>query len=460
MFTPNQKAAMSKARRLASEKKPISSIRALLEGECPEVEVTKHICSLLSEGQLTVDKLLKKQSTLQLPASVFGALGLSYSQEENGLKQSTKLAFQLYRFAADKLNDATASGRCARYYFDDRAPGGQNLQKAYDYCFQATISAASKWNKLYQEVLTSELGQQISLHGLNFSVTFNVCLGSKKQEKICHLDFEQLHTREALSERVADAKLWDRKEVRAHSRKNYNLLVGYIVIALTDTEHHEGGNHKRIFLNIPIIVGDESLHRCYSHTEPAVFNYLLANTEAVVRSFKEKHGITDARKVYAVFLDLHSSYDMCQNCFSEVPKFLKKFRSNLLVVLEKEGFVLPLEKPEASYRENTRWGSFFNKDEISDNRHFQVILNFSSQCDYDNGIRRYRGQQPEISSDFDVRHSDRMLFLHGTEDWHAFWPKEGLRYLEKCTVFATSQAPNPFDEDVPTLTQGLKGIKL
>eukprot|EP01031_Cornospumella_fuschlensis_P032397 gene32397-39177_t len=117
-------------------------------------EVLKNkIRSWLLSRELTVSDLIKacKDKVITVSPSVLNKLGLLYGSGKEGLNEEPETAFTFYLAAAD-FGHASAAGNVAQYYFDGRAPGGRNVDTAYQFCKKAVEMGADKY-MLLSEIL-------------------------------------------------------------------------------------------------------------------------------------------------------------------------------------------------------------------------------------------------------------------------------------------------------------------
>jgi len=332
---------------------------------------------------------------------------------------------------------------------------------------------------------------KLAKHGLSFTNSFSMFIGAKNPNKQCLISHDRhrltLHQRQALAERMIDTafiggtgqgtqqsikfryeknhQLGEACNIQSHSLKRYNLAVANIGFVITDIPHNKP-EHLRLFKTLPLQVpspGSSSTSTTTdictiyrhphvnpqliesntkgktngSHSEPSLFSYLLdeQNIKSIIIKFKELYKIAESKnyKIYAVVIDIHSSYDICEECYKSAQNFQRKFRAKILTALEEDGFILPKNYPNLLLNE-TASGAFstFLPNEQPDNRKFRLILNYSSQLGYIEGMpskppfdkivmdrRMALGSAPEVP--VDLRYSDRLLFFHSTAAYHGMW---------------------------------------
>lgn len=120
-------------------------------------EVLKNkLRSWIVTREMTVTELIRycRDKSLIVPASVLNKLGLLFGSGKEGLNEDADTAFLLYLAAAD-FNFGPANGNVAQYYFDGRAPGGKNLDLAFQYCRKAIDLGADKF-MLMSEILNEQ----------------------------------------------------------------------------------------------------------------------------------------------------------------------------------------------------------------------------------------------------------------------------------------------------------------
>lgn len=120
-------------------------------------EVLKNkLRSWIVTREMTVTELIRycRDKSLTVPASVLNKLGLLFGSGKEGLNEDADTAFLLYLAAAD-FNFGPANGNVSQYYFDGRAPGGKNLDLAYQYCRKAIDLGADKF-MLMSEILNEQ----------------------------------------------------------------------------------------------------------------------------------------------------------------------------------------------------------------------------------------------------------------------------------------------------------------
>jgi hypothetical protein len=378
---------------------------------------------------------------------------------------------------------------------------------SYNKCSEAiyAFSQVATTSKKYADALsgiTIARGQiNPAYRDLYFTPAFAMHLGAKNPEKVCDITHDStrngltLHQRQALAERVSDS-IFDggtspqnslRFRTPTHSTnitalsnhyilgslKRYNLVVASIGLVVTDKPHKpykNGGNHKRRFVTLPIRVTDTNGNAFTTfrgnttfttspvnrtHSENGLFAYLenQDHLNKIVDDFITKYHIAPGYKIYSVVLDLHSTLDMCTECWKDAKNFLTQFRVKLLNTFASRGFVLPKIKQSAP----TQASSAMPAD-----RNFRVILNFSSEVDYytttNPGIRHEK--QPEIdfelakqqalgatpSTSIDLRTFGTASFFHSTSGSHGMWLNSDRRphaqapestHYEKWTAFIT-----------------------
>eukprot|EP00981_Chlorochromonas_danica_P002580 scaffold504_cov189-Ochromonas_danica.AAC.15 len=117
-------------------------------------EVLKNkIRSWILTRELSISDLIRacREKTVNLSPTILNKLGVLYGSGKEGFNEEPETAFILYLAAAD-LGNASAAGNVAQYYFDGRAPGGKNIDLAYQFCSRSVEGGADKF-MLLSEIL-------------------------------------------------------------------------------------------------------------------------------------------------------------------------------------------------------------------------------------------------------------------------------------------------------------------
>jgi hypothetical protein len=194
--------------------------------------------------------------------------------------------------------------------------------------------------------------------------------GSKSPTKTCQIpdtwqfldmqDEQQfsLHDRLAMACYFSSANTSSLSQLEAgfdgHPSNNYvTMNIGFVVSSKVHVKH---GDHRRIFVSIPVsspdylvfwkrFVGKESVH-----SEEMLFEFLKdkASCASILSILQHKYHIVPGFKIYAIILDIHSDYDMCNECtglvFNEQGKL--NYLANLMALLftSESKYILPKPK--------------------------------------------------------------------------------------------------------------------
>eukprot|EP01033_Poteriospumella_lacustris_P010107 gene10107-7204_t len=109
--------------------------------------------SWLVTREVTVADLIRhcREKTISIPAVVLNKLGILFGSGKEGIVEDSDTAFWFYLAAAD-FGFGPANGNVAQYYYDGRAPGGRNIELAFQYCRKALELGTDKF-MLMSEIL-------------------------------------------------------------------------------------------------------------------------------------------------------------------------------------------------------------------------------------------------------------------------------------------------------------------
>jgi hypothetical protein len=135
-----------------------------------------------------------REKTLFVPPIILNKIGMLFSSGKEGVNEDSDTAFMFYLIAAD-LGYPSANGNVASYYFNGRAPGGKNVQLAYQYCRKAIELGCDKF------ILMSEIlhEQQDYLETIRYvrkmldNKHYSKTVDAKKKMDIRKLEINCLH---------------------------------------------------------------------------------------------------------------------------------------------------------------------------------------------------------------------------------------------------------------------------
>ncbi len=195
----------------------------------------------------------------------------------------------------------------------------------------------------HREQVDRVAGEELEVGGYKSGIVFtsqlNLFYGSKNPNKHCEIPgnygldgelsvFEKMVISEAFLvnfSQSVDGLEKPRGEVQEHSGlptalDATNYLLAHVGIVFTDRVRQSGGEHRRIFLRMPVYFQNSPYLQATGEREhsEAYFYRVLGKEKNLSLLFKElfrqvPDGV-QGRKVYALVWDFHSSQDMCDGC--------------------------------------------------------------------------------------------------------------------------------------------------
>lgn len=315
-----------------------------------------------------------------------------------------------------------------------------------------SLVSVMQWEKLFEKGIFSLLF---------FSNSISISRGAKNPAKICDLSDQKdgqglsLHTRLSLVERLIDGKTSKlSRSIYHRAWLKYTLVVASFGLIVSDQKHQVNGSHQRKLISVPIVIDDKTIIKEVGqniHAEEALIKFLNdpENIKRLLMELKRAFSIKGkGHKAYGFVLELHATYDMCFDCFSQMSSFLYKLKHMVFTACVELGFVCSLMTRFLSVIRYTSDVAYYTGAQASD-------------ADKRKSVRGFISENPDyqLTNELrDVRNKEEMI-IHGNSNWHQLWtnPQSLFRenhrvpeelMLENWTAFASSAysiPAEPFD---------------
>ena len=367
--------------------------------------------------------------------------------EESMYNSNTDISFIIFRYQNEYKRDWNTS------HFNA-------LSKLYE---DIQDFKADKWMRS-AHAAELRLQQLVSIEGERefLSSNFTLFLGAKKPNKRCEITVDMdsnrsLHERQSLAERLIYSETMNLHKIQRGWPKT-TYIIANVGIVITNKVHIKEGDHKRIFITVPIHLNElsitgRSVYRGDGHAEEALYAFLLtpSHFNVILDKMRVKLMVDSlaGHKVYAFVMDLHGTYDMCQSCSVKGIEFQNSFRDFITTQLHPIDIHLPrrfIRQIPVVFRYSSDISYHYPRETNSKKIGLRSVLE---------GEESRRDMDPiepsddlHYNPDRDIRHYSANLLVHGKSNWHSFWNKERRQTeaenppirLEKWTAFTTDSS--------------------